>query len=579
MKTLAPRTLPLLLLAGFGIAHAATPLDPRTLSKFVDPLPILNVMPPADTTGSNYAVGMWQITQKLHRDLPATTVWAYGPSKKQASYPAPTIEAQKGKQITVKWTNNLPTTHLLSGAVDKSIHGADKGVPDVRTVVHLHGADVAAASDGFPEDWFTSNPAALPNGLGGPAGNSATYTYPNQQEPTTLWYHDHALGLTRLNVYAGLAGFYLIRDPVAEKALNLPQGPYEIPLMIQDKLFLSDGSLNYPTPGVNPDVHPQWQPEQFGDTILVNGKIWPYLNVEPRKYRFRVLNASNARMYNLSISGPRGVLVPPISQIGSDGGYLSTPAPLTNLFIAPAERADLVVDFSSLKPGTVLSLTNDAKAPYPSGTPADPQTVGQIMQFRVVAPKAADNSTLPAKLADIPAPQQPLTVRRLTLNEIEGAGGPLMGLLDNAMWDHPISETPASTTTEMWEFINLTADTHPVHLHLVHFRLVDRQRFNVTAYLQDYNSANANVTPGMGGTVPAVDPYLQGSPMLADANESGWKDVIKMNPGEVTRIIARWAPTNGSAYPFDPTKGLYVTHCHILEHEDNEMMRPWQVTP
>jgi FtsP/CotA-like multicopper oxidase with cupredoxin domain len=494
-----------------------------------------------------------------------TKVWGY-----DGSSPGPTIEAVRGAATTVRWVNALPTTHLFESAIDHSLDGAN-GKPSVRTVVHLHGAAVASASDGEPEAWFTP-------------GNSATYTYPNVQEAATLWYHDHAMGITRLNVTAGLAGFYLLRDPAAEQ--GLPSGKYEVPLVLQDRTFNADGSLFFPTAGTNPAIHPQWVPETFGNVILVNGKAWPNLNVEPRRYRLRFLDGSDARFYEMSFSGPRGQPAPVMYQIGSDGGLLNAPVALAQLFLAPGERADVVVDFTGLAPGAKFTLTNEAKAPFPRGTVPDPQTAGQVMQFTVVAATGPDTSVLPAKLRATPigslqpgpgAP--PAKVRTLTLFEQQGPAGPQAVLLDGKHYADPVTENPKLGSTEIWEIVNTTADAHPIHLHLVQYQLVSRQAFQAGKYLKDYTAAQPVPSPS-AKAIP-VAPYLQGSPRPPPPEEAGWKDTIKMFPGEVTRIIARFGPfLDASGAPaFDPTVGHYVWHCHILEHEDNDMMRPYAVMP
>ena len=251
------------------------------LKKFVDRM-IPRVLLPIskDKKATRYDVTMRQVKQTLHRDLPPTTLWGY-----EASYPGPTIEVERHENVYVKWMNDLPDQHLLP--VDKTVHGASITEPEVRTVVHLHEAVTPPDSDGYPEAWFTRNFQKT-----GPLFVQEVYHYPNDQRAATLWYHDHALGITRLNVYAGLAGFYILRDK-EEKALNLPEGDFEVSLVIQDRAFNEDGSLFYPQqpePAPLSVPNPSVVPEFFGDTILVNGKVWPYLEVEPRKYRFRLLN-------------------------------------------------------------------------------------------------------------------------------------------------------------------------------------------------------------------------------------------------------------------------------------------------
>lgn len=584
-------------------------LDPRTLTKYTDPLPIPGVMP---QIGMNaYNVGMFQKMQQLHSQLGPTTVWAYGTTSKQAGYPAATFETVQGTPITVKWRTSIKT-HLLP--VDPTIHWANpnnmptptppfnpwppgyaEAQSPVPVVAHRHGGEQASAFDGGPDSWFTYN------GIKGPGYVTDTYTFPNAQEPATLWYHDHALGITRLNVYMGLAGFYLLRGTPgsawAQIEAQLPSGAYEIPIVIQDRMFYTDGSFYFPVMPPNPDIHPYWTPEFFGDTIVVNGKVWPYLNVEPRKYRFRLLNGSNARFYNLTFGGA------PVTQIGTDGGYLNSPVPVSSVFMAPGERADVIVDFTGMAPGATITVRNDAKAPYPSGTPADPQTVGQIMEFRVVPLTAPDTSVIPSTLRPWPIQdlsKEPIAVKRqLTLNEVVSKSGPIELLLNNTPWHMPTTEMQKNGTTELWEIINMTMDTHPIHLHLVQFQLLNRQPYNQTQYMAAYMAAYGGMLPpyppgpmgppydyympnadGALGGNPAVSPFLQDKATPAPPEEAGWKDTFKMNPGEVTRILIRTAKQDGTPYPFDPTTGPgYVWHCHIIDHEDNEMMRRYQVAP
>ncbi len=424
----------------------------------------------------------------------------------------------------------------------------------------LHGAKVLPESDGYPEAWFT-------NGFtrAGPFFTTRTYSYPNDQPATTLWYHDHALGGTRLNVFAGLAGFYLIRDEI-EDNLNLPKGRYEVPLMIQDRMFNADGSLLYPVqmPGdPDPRVPPIWLPEFFGDTVLVNGKVWPFLEVEPRKYRFRVLNASNARFYNLLLreSTEAGVSLerpgPAFYQIGTDGGFLPAPVQLTELLMAPAERFDVIIDFAGLA-GKFFLLANDAHAPFPDGDDLIP---ADVMLFKVTKPlRGPDTSFLPARLSAVPLMDPAVAVRQrnLTLSELDSdAGSPIIVLLGDMHWEDPVTENPKVGTTEVWNIINTTEDGHPTHLHLVQFQVLNRQPFDVDQY--------------------PTNLVFTGPPVAPDLNERpAWKDTVKTFPGEVTRIIAKFdLPTGTKVNP--EAKFRYVWHCHILEHEDNDMMRPYDV--
>lgn len=585
-------------------------------------------------------------------------------------YPGFTIEAQRGTPTEVKYVNNLVNPVLQQYiTVDQTLHWADPLMQHglltpyagpVPAVVHLHGGEVPSAFDGGPDSWFTPDGTG-PGGTGfynGPGYLTNVYAYPNEQEATTLFFHDHTLGATRLNLYAGLAAFYLIRDDrdtgLDTNTIGLPAGSYEIEIALQDRMFDTNGQLLFPDIGINPE-HPFWVPEFFGDVMVVNGKSWPFLNVEPRRYRFRFVNGSNARFYELRLMN-RATKAPGPAfwQIGTDGGLLDAPVKLNDpalpkpprLVIGPGERADLIIDFAGYQ-GQTLTLLNSAKAPFPKGAAADPRTVGEVMQFRVNLPLAGtDNSYNPATAAPLRAPMVrlanhvagalaagvvPVATRQLTLNEVMGLGGPLEVLINNTKWDGTMSpnaggitEMPQVGSTEVWEIVNLTADAHPIHVHLLQFQLINRQMFNVNQYLKAYNAAFPAVisngmnypggvfvpaygpplpyvsTPKPGGN-PDITPFLQGLARPPEPNENGWKDTVIMFPGEVTRIVVRWAPqgvpvgavgAGTNTYPFDPTAGMdvtddgfgyaggpgYVWHCHIVDHEDNEMMRPYKVT-
>lgn len=480
-----------------------------------------------------YQIRMLQVKQQLHRDFEPTVVWGY-----EGKYPGPTIEARRNRPILVRYLNELPTTHLLP--VDTSIHGAEPFRPTVRTVVHLHDGNTPAEFDGHPDAWFT--PGLTTNG---PLFTTNLYRYPNQQSPTTLWYHDHAVGVTRLNVYAGLAGFYLLRDK-AEKRLRLPAGPFEIPLVIQDRSFDANAQLAYPA---------TIEPEFFGNTILVNGKVWPFLEVEPRRYRFRLLNGSNARFYNLSLSPSL-----PFTQIGVDGGFLRRSVVLSEILLAPAERADVIIDFTGLE-GATFTLTNNARTPFPDGADEPDTNTGVIMQFRVTLNLSGrDRSRVPRKLSAGPFPSvdDVVRLRDLTLNEQADHMDrvlPLLGIRDiqgrplPLTWGDSMTEQPRLGDVEIWRLINTTGDTHPIHLHLVRFLVLDRQAFDVAHF-----AATGELV-------------FTGQPDSAAKNEQGLKDTVRANPGEVTRFIVQ----------FGDFPGEFVWHCHILEHEDHEMMRRLEI--
>jgi spore coat protein A len=559
-----------------GSTPVLVPRLPANIDRFVDPLPLPPVLAP-DTEkyeGSDYyEISISQFEQQLHSQLPATPVWGYG-----GSYPGPTIEARSGRPVRVRWINDsLPSTHLLRTAIDTTLfHGME--YPEVRTVTHLHGGHTPPRFDGQPEAWST--PAA---GVKGPDYQAGDFIYPNGQRACTLWYHDHAMGITRLNVYAGLAGLYIIRDEI-EDSLGLPRGDYEIPLVIQDRIFNPDGSLHYPTQGISP-AHPVWNMNFFGDQAVVNGKVFPFLDVEPRRYRFRILNGSQSRFYNLWFDGPPAPI--PFHVIGTDGGLLAQPAEVRKLLLAPAERADLLVDFSNLADGTVLTLKNDAAAPFPAG---GGYVIGEIMQLRVSRPLDGDDETIPAVRLELPpvealAATPGIPAREIVLTEHPfpaatmnpamenpgGGGGPRAGftelLINEKRFSDPVDEKPAVGTTEIWQFFNATADTHPMHIHLVQFQILNRQKLDAPGYFTVWDAWRTGAGPK-----PALNDYLIGPPIPPAPEESGWKDTARALPEEILRLIARFDLPPGTVLP-----ARYIYHCHILEHEDNEMMRPFDV--
>jgi bilirubin oxidase len=473
-------------------------------------------------------------------------------------------------------------------------------------VTHLHGGHSAQESDGFTEAWYLPAANDIPAGFATQGTfydffkaeffnkwglawepGTATFQYENDQRSATLWYHDHTLGMTRLNVYAGPAGFYLLRRGPGDLPVGVLPGPapgvgadpfgrfFEIPLAIQDRSFNADGSLFYPDsreffdgfsgPYIpDNDISPIWNPEFFGNTMLVNGRTWPFLEVERRRYRFRFLNGCNSRFLILKlVTDPLAARPAPAAlpfwQIGADGGFLPQPALLDQLLMAPAERVDCIVDLTSVPAGTQIYLINEAPdEPFGGGIPetdfpaADPGTTGQVMELMVVERTGKDRSLNPERLP-LPAfkPLGPASItRQVSLNEADseelpevGPSEALLGILDGQGnpvplgWDDPITENPAIGTTEIWEMHNFTEDAHPIHIHEVQFQVVDRQPFGEEAY-------------------------------GPEAGETGFKDTVIAYPGEITRVKAK----------FD-LAGLYVWHCHIVEHEDNEMMRPYFIGP
>ena len=537
------------------------------LTRYVDALPI----PPAidATAGGAFTIGMAEGAHQFHRNLLPTTAFGYG----GAGYLGPTFVAKTGVPITVTWKNNLPDRYPGSVPIDPTLMmGAslDGGIP---AVTHLHGGFNLPQFDGTPFQWFKKS------GETGHQYVTNTYTYLNQQRAANLWYHDHAVGVTRLNPFCGLAGYYLLRDDTdtgaADNPLGLPAGPYEVPLVFQDRIFNPDGSLFYSAPNngvqaINPAYpHPVWIPEYFGNIPVVNGKAYPFLNVQPRRYRFRIINGSNARFYNVWFdvnNAPK-----PFHQIGTDQGLLPAPAPLTKLLIGPGERADIIVDFAGLPTGTTILLKNNAKAPFPGGMGGD---IPALMQFRVNQPLAGTDTTTPAANLLLPAitplPAAVVT-RQIVLNEVIDpiTGVPIAARIDNKGFTDAATETPRVGDTEVWEFINTTGDAHPMHTHLVSFEIVNRQAFNSKAYLAAFLAT---------GQKPPLAQYLKGAPVLPPANELGLKDTVRAMPGEVVRIKAKFDLPNGPIVPAPrQTNPSYVYHCHILEHEENDMMRPIEI--
>lgn len=710
--------------------------------------------------------GIWNTVNGRDDPFPATTVWSYGPESdptpavapdpgSQFNYPAYTVETYVNTPVSVQWRNELVQNpddcdftspvgdpdcafrpHLLP--VDQTLHWAnppmdcrmgpartdcagDDPTPyagPVPIVTHVHGAHVDGHSDGYPEAWWLPHAGNIPAGyatsgrvyddaFGGSGDRGiANYSYRQDQPASTLWYHDHTLGMTRSNVYAGPAGFWLVRGrpgmevldhdaafkfskkgalnpaklpgPAPARGqtvfeLNLPDSPIrkairEIPIVIQDRTFRHDGSLFYPdnraffeelnveetagTPGAqfpgepelqvdfvpDSDIAPIWNPEAFFNVMVVNGVSWPSLRVAPSKYRFRLLNGCNSRFLNLALvytenDGEQAEL--PFVQVGAEQGFLLHPVEVLTGFATPitdgkkprmkdrvpaphaqqallmtvAERADVIVDFDDLPNGTVVTMTNTAPdAPFGGfpDEPADPASTGQVMQFVVdhsLSHHGDDDATNPYQLvlsAEAPVVDPVAVTRQVSLNEREseevcveedamgnlvqvpgsfpedcqlggevfGPTEALLGLVDlggafpegiplkwtdttvesapvnitlqsGAMVTVNVTENPLLGDTEEWEIYNFTEDAHPIHLHLVRFQVIEREAI-----------------PGADPVAPVVQPW-----------ETGFKDTVIAYPGEITTVRAT----------FD-IEGLYVWHCHIVEHEDNEMMRPYVVS-
>lgn len=503
------------------------PSDPASIPKFVDELPKPVTAKPKYCSGQPrreyYELKMMEAEHRFHKRFPLSTIWGYN-----GLYPGPTIEAAKDKTIYVKYKNQLPNKHFLP--VDFTLHAANDS-QEVRTVTHLHGANVDWESDGHPEAWYTKDFTHT-----GPKFNKEIHEYTNHQPGTTMWYHDHAMALTRLNVYAGLAGFYLLRDTIEERS-NLPSGDYEFPLLIQDKSFNQDGSLFYPDAPTFPvPVHPSITPGFVGNTIVVNGKVWPYLNVEPRKYRFRLLNGSNRRGYVISLSNDQ-----PMIQLGTDGGFLTAPREIQSVALLPAERTDVVIDFTDCA-GQEMTLMN-------TDTDFFDEHTNLIMKFKVNLPlQCEDTSDIPERLAvsmDL-HPHHAHIERNLPLSASTDEFGRPMLLLNDRMYHDPATEKPARDSIEVWNFMNTTPFIHPIHIHLIQFKILERRPFNVELYQNEGK---------LEFTGPSEEPHDY---------EQGWKDTVKADAGKVTKIIMHWKDHIGH----------YMWHCHFLEHEDHDMMRP-----
>ena len=571
------------------------------LSKWVDPLAI-----PPVVAGSEIGMSMVRSTHKFHRSLAASATLTYqctsgsvifAGTPGSAGYLGPTIVATTGQPTTVAMVNKIEETGGHPLPIDTTLHGTealDQTSP--RTSTHLHGGNTRPAHDGGPEDDFRSD---------------HTYLYDNTQDAAGIWYHDHALGITRVNVYAGLAGGYLIRDTAATGIDTgapdspLPTGKYEVPLIIQDKTLNLDPALG--TVGAQVYDGGTWLPEFFGETPVINGIAFPYLAVDKGVYRFRAYNGSQARFYRLGLKVKSTGAALPFFQIGSDGGLLNRPVPLTQLVLGPGERADLLVDFRGLRSGDLVEVGNNAPTPFPNG-PRNRHKGGapiqQLMQFRVGGVAGWAPSTPIAGMALRPVtpivrlnPSHAVRIRTHSLVEIMGPAGPVMALLNNRSFHDPayMSDPVEANTLEVWEFANTTVDAHPIHLHLVQFQVLNRQPVNTMAYLAasgyDVNGDGMLMEDEVGkGSYPAppATPHVIGPVQPPPATELGWKDTVVAPPGMITRILVPFgsgavpSPVAARAvYVPDYTKDEndYVWHCHILEHEENDMMQSYRIVP
>lgn len=562
-----------------------------SLTKFADPL----IIPPVAVPGKNsnypgadyYELSITKNSHSFHSSLPATNTYGIG----GVPYLAPTIIAKKDKKVVVKFINNLPLgPHLLTNAIDPTIDGSGPTLgttwtDENRIAIHLHGGKTKPEADGHPRRWFSPMGSSQANPYPESPGTIGfyIYEYSNEQPPSFLWYHDHAWGITRFNPLCGIAGAYLLRDNDENALLSgksdendkrknreskIPSGKYDIPVVLQDK-FLDPitGAILYPDVGVT-SFHPKWIPEYFGDNCIVNGTVNPYVDVEARRYRLHIVNGANARFFNLYFD--KNI---PFWIIGSDQGFLPSPVARNNILMAPGERFDAIVDFTGMA-GTSAILQNNADAPYPDGDPSN--ALPDVMEFRIKPLVGVDTTTLPSKLklpsiATISIPPKPWKEIVLRENEDPLTGNPIEVLLDSkkfmdTLTSPLITEKPGQI--DVWQFVNLTPDAHPMHVHLVRFKILNRQPINVDAMKPVWD---AWIAGGRVGSRPSVDNYLNGDVRRPDPEENGWKDTAKAYPGEVLRIISKFDLPKGTK------SGRYVSHCHILEHEENDMMFNFEV--
>ena len=586
----AAAVLPVASGAGRADAQSATPVrisGATYPTKFTKQLP----RPPRiNLTGliSTAAINMEQFSQQVLTGYPKTKLYGYGNLLGRPSWPGPTIVAMKNRTTRVLWRNNLPPgrgsvadSHLLK--VDKSLEMAlpSRALPagNIPTVPHLHGSHVEPESDGHPEAWFTQNSTQR----GGNWGKHL-YEYENTQRAATLWYHDHAIGITRLNVYAGLAGAYILRDPRERMLVRnhvLPDDDHEVELIIQDRFFTDDGQLDLPVAtnpvnGVTASL--------FGDFICVNGMPWPVLDVEPRKYRFRIVNGSDSRIKNLELNDANASFL----FVGTELGLLRQAIQRKRVPIAPGERYDVVIDFTGFA-GKEITMTNAGPGgvfvgyrnaagvvtnnpddtPFGFGAPPNPASTGLVMKFRVGKKRSfLPNATVqPGTILGEPMEDLIATKTRGVL-AYQGRDGynratEFLGSMEHgtAEWHEKATEVVKLGDTEVWEFHNLSPVAHPVHIHLVDFQVIGRQPLSPFTK-EDIALQMCNGLPATGARVTSgAEPI--GVERPAEEYERGPKDTVIAYPNEVTRVVAR----------FDKP-GEYIWHCHILHHEDHAMMRP-----
>lgn len=587
--------------AGTTAERDTTTATAAGLTPFIDALRV----PPIIKPGRAEALRGITIEQRttwvrLHSQLPPTKVWTY-----EGHYPGPTFDVPRGRRLRIFWTNRLtgdyPVTAVevapsaeVPAPMDVPGRGGAapvEGVSDLPawSVTHLHGARTGGGNDGWTENAVSPGDAQLAE-------------YPNDHPAVNWWYHDHAMDITRWNVFSGLAGMYLLRDD-EEEALGLPSGDREIPLVVQDRNFDTDdegrltGRLLHKTMIVGQDPDGKNVTVPFtGPYTLVNGTVWPYLDVSARWYRFRLLNASNARIYTLRLIDEETgrTVTGAVHQIGSDGGLLPRPLPVDDsLSVAPAERMDLLIDFARLR-GRRLRLVNaDPGAPYP-----------QVMQFRVGAKRVSDSFVLPEVISPSferithdtapdhehrlialtppgtlgnghpemwemhPVDPDDVTVPSEGIIQIVGADGTTRTYQRGArMFDDALGFMVEYDRWEQWSFLNLgfTGVVHPMHIHLIDFQVLSRGRYPSVAP-PGAPPSDSTFDTALGGTRSPL-PYQGQDPV--SPGDQGWKDTIQVPPGQMVNVMGR----------FRGAKGRFMYHCHLLEHEDMGMMRPYVVMP
>jgi spore coat protein A len=644
------------------------PLDPTTVPKFAQQLNIPEVWTPTPVTKNgkvvqnDYTLSVVQSTEQvLPPGLPKTVVLGYsGQAHPKGSTtsstitvtPGATFENTVGIPTQLHWVDNIQQPAFLE--VDPTLHWANPNSIEVPTppfnlfppgypkslfpvahVTHTHGLVVAPDQDGTAEEWFTPNLQFV-----GPSYRTSTYMMPNEQSPTALFYHDHVMGVTRIGLYSGVVGTaYFIRDP-ANTPLDgpnspLPSGQFEIPLALSARQFYTDGNFDFPPDrgtlnsanaddqngGDSPPNSPYWSYNEGADEILVNGQVWPNLDVDPRQYRFRVLAAANAQLYDLQLcvgdwnanhnlvqisadgnSATCTGQIVPFTIIGSDGGYLPAPQSVQDVQVGITERADILVDFSRFRPNTKIALINRvAHGGNPSGS------TELVMQFTIQGNRPAVAAVAPAALSASLFPPRPVLtanaptrVKVLRAFEDDDALSPTFNkrAIDGLDFDTPPTEIALVGSTEEWDLVNVfppsqfagdtDLNTHQIHIHLLEFQLINRQVVDTANYGEQWALMNGH-NPVSSQIVVPYAPYLQGQVIPPQPYETGWKDTIQAPSGMVTRIMVRWAPQSVPAggvspgqnlFPIDPTSFPdpiagpgYVWHCHLVGHEDHDMMR------